>query len=163
MNYKVIDLSTWKRQVHFQIFRNYEQPRYDVSFELDITNFYKKIKQKNLSFTTAFMFAVAKAANEIEEFRYRFEDGNVVLYDDLKLSFTYINKETELLKNVVVEPKDNLEEFAVYAKNTAVNQKEYFTGPLGNDIYQFSSIPWISYNSYLSYQFREEGQCNTYV
>ena len=145
MDYEVVDIDKWKRKQHYQIFKEYQKPRYDISFELEITNFYKKIKQKNLSLTMALIYAISKAANEIEEFRYRFEDGNAVLYNKINLSFTYLNKETELLKNIVVEYKDDLEEFVLYAKETADNQKEYFTGPMGNNIYQFSSIPWISY------------------
>jgi len=91
------------------------------------------------------IYVVTKAANEIEEFRYRFKDGQVVLYDGIKTSFTYLNKETELMKNLVVEMTSTLEEFLVQAKEVNERQKEYFTGPMGNDIYQFSAIPWISF------------------
>ncbi|NSB41794.1 chloramphenicol O-acetyltransferase [Clostridium saccharoperbutylacetonicum] len=41
--------------------------------------------------------------------------------------------------------KDTLEEYVIEATKAASNQKEYFTGPLGNDIFQFSPLPWISY------------------
>ena len=34
-----IDLATWNRAMHCQIFRNSVQPQYCVTFELDITNF----------------------------------------------------------------------------------------------------------------------------
>lgn len=36
---ELIDLTTWDRALHYQIFRNSAQPQYCVSFELDITNF----------------------------------------------------------------------------------------------------------------------------
>lgn len=110
-----------------------------------MTNFYTKIKEHKLSFTLATIFAIVTCANEIEAFRYRFKDGEVVKYNTLNLSFTYLNKETELMKNVVVEMRDNIHDFVTYTYEVANNQKEYFTGPMGNDIYQFSSIPWISY------------------
>ena len=44
-----IDVTTWNRAVHCQIFRNSVQPQYCVSFELDITNFLKKIKERRYS------------------------------------------------------------------------------------------------------------------
>ena len=28
---------------------------------------------------------------------------------------------------------------------TAKTQKEYFTGPLGNDVFQCSAMPWVAY------------------
>lgn len=147
-NYEVINIETWERKQHYSIFKNYLQPRYDISFELEVTHFYTKIKEERLSFTLAMIFAIATCANEIEEFRYRFVDGEVVKYNELNLSFTYLNKETELMKNVVVEMRENIHDFVTYAYEVANNQKEYFTGPMGNDIYQFSAIPWISYTHF---------------
>lgn len=145
MDYTVVDMDSWKRKQHYAIYKEFQKPRYDISFELDITNFHTKIRNRKLSFTTAFIYVVSKVANEIEEFRYRFEDGKVVLYHNINISFAYMFNETELFKNVVVEQKDDLEEFAVYAKKLAEEQTSYFTGPIGNNAYQFSSIPWISY------------------
>jgi len=144
-NYKEIDEKNWTRAMHCQIFRNSIEPSYCVTFELDITNFLAKIKEKSYSFTMAFIYAVSKCANEIDEFRYRFVDGKVVLFDRIDTAFTYLNKDTELFKVVNVELKDTLEEYVTVAKVTAENQKEYFTGPLSNDVFQFSPFPWISY------------------
>ncbi|WP_373263340.1 CatA-like O-acetyltransferase [Hungatella hathewayi] len=48
---ELIDLTTWDRALHYQIFRNSAQPQYCVSFELDITNFLTAIREKGYSFT----------------------------------------------------------------------------------------------------------------
>lgn len=144
-NYKEIDMKTWKRAMHFQVFRNAIQPQYCVSFELDITNFLSKIKENHFSFTMSFIYAVSKCANSIEEFRYRFIDGKVVIFDRINTSFTYLNKDTELFKVVNVEMKDTLEEYVSLATESARNQQEYFTVPLGTDVFQFSPLPWISF------------------
>lgn len=93
----------------------------------------------------AMIYAVSKCANEIEEFRYRFLDGKVVLFDRIDTAFTYLNKETELFKVVNVPMCDSMEEYVSLALKTAEKQKEYFTGPLGNDVFQFSPMPWVSY------------------
>ncbi len=144
-SYKVIDVTTWKRALHCQIFRNSIEPSYCVTFELDITDFLAKVREMKLSFTMALIFVVSKCANEIEEFRYRFVDGQIVLYDKIDTAFTYMDKDTELFKVVNVEMQDTLEAYVAIAAQKAVNQKEYFTGPLGNDVFQFSPMPWISY------------------
>lgn len=80
-------------------------------------------------------------ANEIEEFRYRFVDGQIVLFDRIDTAFTYMNPETELFKVVNVPWEGTMVEYAAAAAETAKNQKDYFTGPLGNDIFQFSPLP----------------------
>lgn len=144
-HYTEIDEKTWKRAMHCMVFRNSVEPAFCVTFELDITNFLPKVKEKNYSFTMAMIYAVSKCANEIEEFRYRFLDGKVVLFDRIDTAFTYLNKETELFKVVNVPMCDSMEGYVSLALKTAEKQKEYFTGPLGNDIFQFSPMPWVSY------------------
>jgi chloramphenicol O-acetyltransferase type B len=103
------------------------------------------VHEKKYSFTMSLIYVVSKCANEIEEFRYRFLDGKVVLFHKINTAFTYMNPDTELFKVVNVELKDSLEEYVPLAIKTARNQEEYFTGPLGNDVFQFSPMPWVSY------------------
>ncbi|MGO3602244.1 MAG: CatA-like O-acetyltransferase [Enterococcus malodoratus] len=140
-----IDQKNWKRAMHCQVFRESVEPAFCVTFELDITNFLKRIKEKRLSFTFSMIYAVTVCANQIEEFRYRFVDGDVVLFDQIDTAFTYLDQETELFKVVNVPMEDTIEAYAASAAKTAVDQKEYFTGPLGTDVFQFSPMPWVSF------------------
>lgn len=143
--YQIIDEKNWKRSMQCMIFRNSVEPAFCVTFELDITDFLKMIKNKGYSFTFAMVYAICKCANEIEEFRYRFLDGKIVLYDKIDTAFTYLDKETELFKVVNVPITDTIEEYVASAARTAAEQKEYFTGPLGNDVFQCSAMPWVEY------------------
>ncbi|WP_349670596.1 chloramphenicol acetyltransferase [Lacrimispora sp.] len=143
--YKIIDETNWKRALHCQVFRNSIEPSYCVTFELDITNFLKKVRKEYRSFTLSLIYIVSRCANDIEEFRYRFLDGKIVLYDKINTAFTYLDKETELFKVVNVEMQDTLEQYNSVAARKAEDQKDYFTGPLGNDVFQFSPMPWVSY------------------
>lgn len=144
-NYQIIDMDSWERKLHCQIFRNSINPQYCVSLELNITHFLPTIKEKGYSFTMAFMYAVAKCASDIREFRYRFLDGNVVLYDKIGTSFTYLNPDTELFKFVNVPMQNTMKEYVELATKTAREQTVYFTGAPGNDVYVFSSMPWVSF------------------
>lgn len=143
--YKVIDETTWPRAMHCMVFRNSVEPAFCVTFEADITAFKQKIKELDLSFTMAMVYAVCKCANELEAFRYRFLDGQVVLFDQIDTAFTYLNKETSLFKVVEVPFVDDMASYCKLALHTAKMQKEYFTGPLGNDVFQCSPMPWVSY------------------
>ena len=143
--YKVVDEKTWERAMHCMIFRNSVEPAFCVTFDVDVTNFLKKIREQNCSFTLAFVYAVCKCANEIEAFRYRFLDGNIVLFDKIDTAFTYLNKDTELFKVVNVPMQDTMKEYVELAAQTIEGQKEYFTGPLGNDVFQCSPMPWVTY------------------
>ena len=120
-------------------------PAFCVTFEADITRFLRYVRQNRFSFTLSLVHASAKCANEIEEFRYRFSDGNIVLFDQIDTAFTWLDRQTELFKVVRVPFLTSLREYVAIAKETAEKQREYFTGPLGNDVFQFSPLPWLSY------------------
>lgn len=144
---KFIELETWDRAMHYQVFRNSLQPRYCVTFDLDITHFLPKIKEKGYSFTFAFVYAVTKCANQIEEFRCRFVDGKPAIFETINTSFTYLKKGTELFKVVNVPMQNSMDQYVTLAKQTEENQTEFFTASaMGNDIYQFSPFPWVSYS-----------------
>lgn len=106
-----IDLTTWDRAMHYQIFKDSVQPQYCVTFDLDITNFLAKIKARGYSFTFSFVYAVTKCANQIEAFRYRFVDGKPAVFDTINTSFTYLRKDTELFKVVNVPMQDSIEKY----------------------------------------------------
>lgn len=143
---KFIELKTWDRAMHYQVFRNSLQPQYCVTFDLDITHFLPKIKEKGYSFTFAFIYAVTKCANQIEEFRCRFVDGQPAIFETINTSFTYLKRGTELFKVVNVPMQNSMEQYVALAKQTEENQADYFTASaMGNDIYQFSPFPWVSY------------------
>lgn len=144
-SYQIIDRDGWKRDMHCRIFENSVEPQYCISFELDITEFLRGCREQGYSFTFAMIYAAASCANETEEFRYRFLDGEVVLYDRIHTSFTYLEKGEELFKVVNVPMQNSMGAYVHAALETAKAQKDYFTGPLGNDVYSFSPLPWISY------------------
>lgn len=143
--YKIIDERNWKRAMHCKVFRNSVEPAFCVTFELDITHFLEAVKRDKISFTMAMILAVSKCANEIEEFRCRFVDGQPVLFDRIDTAFTYLDKESELFKVVHVPMEKTMEAYAAAAAKAAEEQTEYFTGPLGNDVFQFSPMPWVTY------------------
>ena len=41
--------------------------------------------------------------------------------------------------------QDSIEEYVALAADTVRKQKDYFTASMGNDIYQFSSFPWVAF------------------
>lgn len=142
---KYIDVSTWKRAMHCEVFRNSVQPQYCVTFDVDITNFLSQVKKRRFSFTFSFVYAVTKCANGIEEFRCRFVEGKPAIFETINTSFTYLDETTELFKVVNVPMQETIENYVALAKKTEENQTDYFVAPMANDIYQFSPFPWVSY------------------
>ena len=130
--YKIIDEKNWQRAAHCAIFRNCIEPNFCVTFEVDVTNFYRKVKEQNLSFTLSMVYAVCKCGNEIENFRYRFVDDAIVLFDKIDTAFTWLNLETELFKVVNVPLTDNLQSYVELADSPAEGE-HIPDGPAADD------------------------------
>lgn len=82
-------------------------------------------------------------------FRNSVEPAFCVTFEADITNFKHTVKEQGLsftLANVVNIPMiDDLKEYCELASKTADEQKEYFTGPLGNDVFQCSPMPWVTY------------------
>ena len=107
-SYRIINEATWERAMHCMVFRNSVEPAFCVTFEVDVTELKKYVKDNNIS-------------------------------------FTYLNKKTNLFKVVNVPMMDDLKEYCINAKRIADEQEEYFMGPFGNDVFQCSPMPWVTY------------------
>ena len=154
--YKPIDQNTWKRAQHCAVFKNCPFPQYCVTMDLDVTHFYQRVKECNWSFTFAFQYLTAKCANEIEEFRCRFLNGDAVLYNKIHTYFTYLTQD-ELFKVVRVNMQDTMEEYICAASRAVKEQTQYFAGPPENDVFQFSAMPWVAY-THISHTFNGNPQ-----
>jgi chloramphenicol O-acetyltransferase type A len=102
---KYIDTETWERKAHFEFFYRADYPQFNVCMNLDISKFISFVKEKELPFYFAMMFAVMKTVNTIADFRYRIRSGKVVLHDKVHPSFTYLNSKEQsgLFKLVIVD------------------------------------------------------------
>lgn len=125
--------------------KEYVEPSYCVTVELDVTHFLGRVRSSGYSFTFSMVHLVTSCAQEIEEFRYRFLDGRVVLYRKINTACTYLDEQSDLFKVVYVPMQDSLPDYLAEAAARVKAQKEYFTGPLANDVFQFSPMPWLSY------------------
>lgn len=80
----IINYNAWERKKNFEFFKNFLNPSWSVTCEVECTNAYKKAKSENTSFFLRYLYAILRAANEVEQMRYRIEkaEGNeiIVLY-----------------------------------------------------------------------------------
>lgn len=152
---EIIDQSAWDRAEHFNFFKNADCPQYNICMNLDITNFRKVVKEKNLSFYYAMIYASMYTANEIREFRYRIHKDQVVLYDRIHPSFTELKPGSDLFMMVTLDLNDSMEKFVAAAKEKAKDQTKYF--PFEelagrDDLAYITCIPWISF-THISHTF----------
>jgi len=79
--YKEIDLETWSRGATYNFFRDYEDPFFNFTANVDVTALYRFCKERGLAFSLAALFYSLLAAKEIREFRIRNVEGKLVDFD----------------------------------------------------------------------------------
>ncbi|HEY1199969.1 MAG TPA: CatA-like O-acetyltransferase, partial [Niastella sp.] len=83
-----IDISTWPRKDHYEFFTQFTEPFFGITASIDCTVAYQNAKDQKLSFYLYYLYQALKAANSIENFRYRIVDKKVYLYDVVNASPT---------------------------------------------------------------------------
>lgn len=139
-----IDMSAWPRREIYDFFSPISNPFYSVTFTLDVTNLYRYVKERELSFYYALVYLCTQAVNRVEAFLYTIEDGKVRIYDKRQPSFTDLEKGSELFRMVFVPCEGSLDEFCRAAKAKSESQ-HFFFDPTAetNDLIYFSCLPWM--------------------
>lgn len=126
----MIDLETWARKEHYAHFASLDDPFFGICAKADFTGCYRQAKNDYASFFLYSLHRILKAANRIEEFRYRIEDGNIVLYDRINASPT-------------IGREDGSFGFGYFGYSE--DREEFVEGALKTDVIYYSSIPWIDF------------------
>lgn len=139
-----IDMSAWPRREIYDFFSPISNPFYSVTFTLDVTNLYRCVKERELSFYYALVYLCTQAVNRVEAFLYTIVDGKVRIYDKRQPSFTDLEKGSELFRMVFVPCEGSLDEFCRAAKAKSESQ-HFFFDPTAetNDLIYFSCLPWM--------------------
>src|SRR5512143_724471 len=87
-----IDLATWPRRKHFEIFNAFDYPHINLCANVDITALHAFVKQHALSFNITLVYLFATVANAIPEFRQRIHDQQVVEHEVVHPSSTIMTE-----------------------------------------------------------------------
>ncbi len=143
-----VNLETWERAGHYNFFKRMDYPHHSICVQLDITQFMKTIKERELPFYLSMIFITSSAINTVKEFRYRIREDKVVLHDKVHPSFTDIEDEHQLFKMVTVPLSNTPEAFVASARVFSKNQKDSFSATARrDDLIYFSCNPWVTFTS----------------
>ena len=149
MSYHRIDLETYKRRDHFEHFLLMEDPFVNMTVQMEITSWFKRLKEKGDPFFLCFQYAVAKAANRIVEFRQRIQEQGIVEFDVCGVSYTvalpdgtyrYCNLNVDQALDAYIEEGKRKQAIALQTEHL-----EEEGDPLG--LFFISCLPWTSYES----------------
>lgn len=145
-----LDTEVWNRRHLFQLFKDYDDPYFNVCADVDVTPLLAFAHERRLSFFVTYHFLSTKTANGIVPFRYRLRGervlvhervhaGAIVLLPDDSFTFVYFDYEEDF---------DAFHERA----RTIVERARAEPPPLDaradqDDLIYHSVIPWVSFTS----------------
>ena len=141
------ELKDFERQGLFEQYHAKDNPFLYVTTKVDITNIYNKCKK----YYATIAYFIAVALNDIDNFKYRYEDGKIYKYDKLNPNFTQMFDD----KNIgyfTCQFKDTyaefIKEYCCMQDMFQKNQKTYANEDPGE--VWCSYVPWYNFSSILT-------------
>jgi chloramphenicol O-acetyltransferase type A len=146
-----LDLANWPRRELFEFFRDFDKPYFNVCTRLDVTNLLNELRNHpDVSVSLAYHYFALKAANEIEQFRYRLRNGRVLVHDVIH-GGTTIMLPNETFTLVYFDYAETFAEFIGPAQRAVEETKtDGAFRPRHEDDARIhcTTLPWISFTSF---------------
>lgn len=149
---KEIDVNSWQRNWQYNVFFPKSYPYLSVTSPVNVDYLVRLAKETHLSFYGLMSYAVLKTIQEIEEFKYVFDNGKIYKYDVINTSFTVLNAEQQLYFSPIVKFDEDLFVFLesfLTAKKMAeegISADKY----LENNLAYITCLPWMRVTSMLN-------------
>lgn len=148
--FKKLDIENWNRKSYFHFFKNYDNPFFSITANVDVTNLYAFAKKEKLSFFLTSLYFSTKVCNEIENFRYRIRKNEVIIHDKIDAGSTYLNDD-KTFEFIYFHYFNDLKHFHENGKRQIKlhkNKKNIAARPKRDDEIHYSVVPWISFTSF---------------
>lgn len=136
------------RKNHFDFFNGMNHPHFNITANVDVTNFLISVKEQQLPLTYSLVHLLSKAANGIKEFRWRIRNNEIIEHDMVHPSFTVTTDDADVFSFCTVAFDDNRTAFIEEAKRISQLMKSdpsIKDEPDRDDYLFMSAIPWVSF------------------
>ncbi len=146
-----LDLESWKRSEHFELYRRFANPFFSVTAEVDATATRElSFADDGPSFFLATVFLTLKAANGIEAFRTRVRGDGAWVHDRVSITPTVMRAD-ETFAFARFDPAERFADFAKTAPAIIEDAKKIkplvVTHP-DDDLIYHSTLPWMRFTSF---------------
>lgn len=149
---EIIKLEGWQRAHVFQSYKKCEMPYTNICTNVDITEFMRFIRTNNYQFYSSLLFYITKAANYIEEFRCRIDEGAPVRWDQIAAGYSLMTYD-DIFGTACTEFCEDFQDFynqsiadINIAKEGGVGSRKLDGKRL--DVIYITSVPWVNLTSF---------------
>lgn len=147
---KKFDIHSWNRKEQFEFFKDYEDPFFNISLNLDIIRLHSFCKKNNLSVILSLYYFAMKGAESCTEFRLRFFKGEIYDVGTMKMGSTVLNSDKSFTF-CYFPMTDSVESYSQVGKDLIENHHRNITDFKSDEdelaVIHGSVLPWISFTS----------------
>ena len=150
MSFKKIDIDNWSRKNIFHLFKEYEDPFFNITANIDATELFLHCKKTKESFFLSTLFASNKTVNSIDNFKMRIKDDEVILYDTIHCGSTVLHDDQSFTFCYFEFFEDRIEFLQKGKKTLEKHLANPFLDPGLNqlDMIHHSTLPWIHFTQF---------------
>lgn len=144
-----MDIRNWNRKEIYTFFKDFEEPYYGITMDLDCTEAYDFAKSRQISFFLCYLYLTLKAVNQTEAFKYRIEGDDLFRYDVINGSAT-IDRDDGTFGFSLIPYFEDLDLFVEKATEEVIEVRtssQLIRSEIGENIIHFSALPWIRFTS----------------
>ncbi|STT07879.1 Chloramphenicol acetyltransferase [Klebsiella michiganensis] len=148
-NYRVIDKQNWPRKDHFDFYRGFANPSFNLCVPVEAQRLYECAKDRGVSFFQLALYALVRAANGVPQLKQRLLGDDIIEYDQLAV-MTPVMTAQEGFRQVWC---DNAADFAAFSHAATPNieaAKHTAPAPLivnGENFFCASCLPWLHFSA----------------
>jgi chloramphenicol O-acetyltransferase type A len=145
-----LDVESWARRKQYELYRQFDQPHFNMCANVDLTAFRSAVKARGITFTVGVLYVLARAANDIPAFRHRMRGNDVVEHDTVHPATTILSDDGSFGFCTLTYTDD----FPTFASGAAHEmalarmQPSLTDGIDRDDVLYTTSIPWVSFTSF---------------
>lgn len=148
---KEIDLTTWPRKKHFEVYKAFDYPQFNLCANVDITTLYAQVKGRGLSLNTTLIYIFSRTANDYPEFRWRIRGDRVIEHEVVHPSASIMTA-GDLFSFCTMKFNQKFPKFYKDAEAAITYTKQHPTledEPGQDDLLFMTSIPWVSFTGFV--------------
>ena len=153
-NVTKIDLNTWPRSQHFEFFKDFSDPYFNVTVNIKTQNLFEFTKLNKQSFFHSYLFLTLKAANNYQPMCLRINNGDALEVKPVNASVVQLC-EDESFRFSYIDFENEFSVFNTKAKLAAdkAKQAEFFSNDFNDNEGQLNTLhisvlPWLNFTSF---------------
>jgi chloramphenicol O-acetyltransferase type A len=149
LNKYKIDLNGWKRKDHYNFFKDFQQPYFGITSQINCTEAYRYCQCYNIPFFLYYLYQSLRSVNQVREFRYRIEQDGVYEYQQINGSIT-VMRNNETFGFAYFDYHSDFKKFSTAAKAAIDVEKvknDLELKPYTYNLIHYSVLPDINFSS----------------